>query len=583
MCLPPSASLSGCARAYLSFRENIPEAPPSQPFSYHDPSAIKGGSISLLAAHPSFSTFNPHLPHYIAAAGAERLYATLMVSPIDHPSFSYPYAAQSFEETPTTLTFSLRAHMNFSNGDPITCDDLIYSFLSLKTFGPPAFQFFYKNITAKCLSPHQIQFTTSAPPLRSEEKFFLGKLPIFYRPKQGKDDFATPHLTPPPASGPYQVKKFVPNKFIIYQRRSNWWGEDIPSMKGKYNFDTITYHYYSNNEAAFEAFKKGLYDWRSENQALAWHKKYDFPAVQTGKVKKIEAPLPYNLGLNGIFFNIRRPLFKDRRVRQALTTLFDFETINTAMLFDAYKRNHTIYFSPHFSRTLTIESPEAQCLQQYKHLLPEDFTIWVKESTSAPLTRRARLIKAEKLLNEAGWHIKEGIRYHEDTRTPFTFKIVLTSPGTARLLLPYIEELKRLGIKVQLHVVDDAHFMHSLRNLDFDMIVRTLDPLILPGAEQYHYWGSQTANQEGTFNISGIQDPLIDHLIDQISQAHTQNELAAATKALDWLIHYHHLFIPMWHRTQTYIAYWDKFKIPPHPLSANLIDTWSVKPPIPKA
>ena len=578
--MPFLTCLSDCAMPYLSFRKNIPASPPIRPFSYHDPSAVKGGHISLLAAHPSFSTFNPYLTHHIAAAGAERLYATLMVTPIDYSSFSYPYAAKSFEETPTSLTFSLRDHMSFSNGASITCADLVYSFSSLKTFGPPAFQFFYKNVTAKCLSSHQIKFTTSAALLRSEEKFFLGKLPIFFKPKQGKDDFATPHLTPPPASGPYQVRNFVPNNFIVYQRRADWWGENIPSMKGKYNFETITYHYYSHNEAAFEAFKKGLYDWRSENQALAWHKKYDFPAVQTGKIQKIEAPLPYNLGLNGIFFNMRRPLFKDRRVRQALSTLFDFETINTTMLFDAYERNNTVYFSPHFSRALTLESSETQCLQKFKHLLPEDFEAWVKESTAPSLTRRERLIKAEKLLSDAGWHVKEGTRYHHSTQTPLTFKILLTSAGTARLLLPYIEEVKRLGIKAQVHVVDEAHFMQALRTHNFDMIVRTLDPLIIPGAEQQHYWGSQKANQEGTFNISGVQDPLIDRLIEQISQAQTQKELAAATKALDWIIHYHQLFIPMWHRTKTYIAYWDKFKMPTHPLSANLIDTWSIKTPI---
>ncbi len=536
-------------------------------FEYANPDAPKGGTARLAAIGTAFDTLHPYILKGNPAAGIGNIYETLTASASDEAFSAYGRIAESMEmpEDRSWVIFNLRKEARWHDGRPITADDVIFSFNILKEKGQPFYRFYYAPVrTAERLNDRKVKFTFDAEENR-ELPLIMGQLPVLPKHYWQERDFDKTTLEPPLGSGPYRIGKFEPGRFISYERVKDYWGENLPVNKGRNNFDEIRYDYYRDATVALEAFKAGEYDWRFENISKFWATGYDTDLTESGLVIKEEVQNERPTGMQGFVFNLRRPLFRDPRVRQALTWAFDFEWANAKLFYGQYTRTHSYFSNSELASRGLPEGEELEILNKYRDRLPpEVFTeAYRPPATDGSGRIRKNLKQAVKLLSEAGWKIDRKTRKLTDSAgNTFSFEILLNSPSWERIALPYVKNLKKLGIEARVRMVDSAQYQERTETYDYDMLVDVFGQSLSPGNEQRDFWSSNAAARPGSRNTIGISDPVIDELIELVISAPDRTSLVARTRALDRALLQGHYVIPHWHIRNFRLVYWNKFSRP---------------------
>ena len=552
--------------------------PDFQHFDYVDPNAPKGGQARL-AAIGTFDTFNPYVVRGQPAVGLELIFESLVTSSADEAFTEYGLIAKTIEipEDRSSVTFNLRPEARFHDGTPITADDVIFSFETLKIKGSPFFRFYYANVTqVEKLGAHRVRFSFSEGE-NQELPLIIGQMPVLSKAYWQDRNFEATTLAPPVGSGPYRIERFEAGRFIVLKRDENYWGKDLPVNRGFYNFDRLRYDYYRDTTVALEAFKAGAYDLRVENAAKLWATGYDFPAVARGLVKREELHHQMPSGMQGFAYNTRRPLFQDARVRQALAYAFDFEWSNRILFHGMYTRTQSYFDNSELAANGLPSAEELTILEPLRGQVPEEvFTETYKPPVAGDWGKlRTNLRRALILLQEAGWTFRDRQLVNASTGQPFSFEILLNAPTWERIALPFVRNLERLGIEARVHTVDSAQYENRVRDFDFDMIVEVWGQSLSPGNEQREFWGSHAADLPGSRNVVGIQDPAIDHLIEQVIAAPDRDALITRVHALDRVLLWKHLVIPHWHIPYVRIAYWDKFGRPAvTPMQGPQLNAW---------
>ncbi|MGH7014936.1 MAG: extracellular solute-binding protein [Stellaceae bacterium] len=572
-----AAPALGQPRHGLSLFGDLKYPPGFKHFDYVNPDAPKGGTIKY-AATGTFDSFNPFILKGVPAAGIDLMFDTLMASSDDEPASSYGLVAASVEVAPNkkSVIYNLRPQARFWDGTPITADDVVWTFDTLKTKGHPRYRLYYADVLkAEALGAHRVRFTFRTGTNR-ELPSIVGEMPVLSKAYWSTHDFSKTTLTPPLGSGSYKLVAFEPGRYVVYRRVADYWGKNLPVNVGRYNFDEIRYDYYRDQSVALEAFKAGAYDIRLENVAKNWAIGYDSPALSKGWIKKAEIPNKVPQGMQAFGFNLRRPLFQDRRVRQALGYLFDFEWSNKTLFYGAYTRTESYFANSELASSGLPGSDELAILDKYRGQIPDDvFT----KAFKAPTTNgsgdiRNNLRAALKLLAEAGWTVKNGKLVNAQGQ-PFEFEFLLAQPEFERVVLPFAQNLARIGIVCNVRTVDPAQYENRMRNFDFDMTVVLFPESLSPGNEQREYWSSQSAAEPGNGNYLGIKSKVVDDLIDLIIAAPDRQSLVTRTRALDRVLLAGYYVIPNWYLGHFRVAYWNKFGRPQtNPPYALALNTW---------
>jgi microcin C transport system substrate-binding protein len=551
-------------------------------FDYVNPDAPKGGALRL-SALGTYDTLNPYTLKGVGAEGAAMVFETLMAGSIDEPFSQYGWVAESVTVAPDNswVSYKLHPEARFHDGTPITPEDVIFSFETLRDKGHPFYRSYYKDVVkAEKIGPGEVKFTFRDT-TNTELPMIMGQLPILAKHFWTGKDFAATTLEPIIGSGPYKVSDVQQGRSLTFTRVADWWAKDLPVNKGRYNFDTIHYDYYRDSTVALEAFLAGRYDFRMENVAKNWALAYNTPAVQQGLIKKqvIKNELPS--GMQAFVMNMRKPLFQDRRVREALNYAFDFEWSDKNFAYNAYQRTASYFENSELAAHGAPSPEELKLLEPWRGKVPDEvFTTEYKPPvTDASGDNRENLHKAADLLREAGWTLKDGKLVNAQGQ-PFTFEIIETEPMFERWTQPFIRNLERLGITATFRIVDTSQFQSRLDNFDFDMTVSVFGQSLSPGNEQFDYWSSAKADTKGSRNLIGVHDPAVDAMLQKIVQATTRTELITATHALDRLLQWQYYVIPQWHIGSYRIAYWDIFGQPQIAPKYGLAvtDAWWIDP-----
>jgi microcin C transport system substrate-binding protein len=534
-------------------------------FDYVDPRAPKGGTARLSVAPATFDSLNPLIVAGSPAAGLGLSYETLTTGSLGEPSAEYGLLAEAITVPADSswVEFALNPKARWHDGRPITPEDVVFSFNLLVEKGQPFFAQYYRNVKkAEKTGPRKVRFTFDQAGNR-ELPLIMGQMPVLARHYWQGKAFDRPTLEPPLGSGPYRVAEVKPGRSIVYERVKDYWGRDLPVNVGKYNFERISFEYFQDDTVELEAFKAHRFDFINESTAKTWATGYDFPAVRAGLVKKEEIAHKNPTGMQAFVFNTRRPMFRDPRVREALGLAFDFEWTNRNMFHGQYARTESFFSNSELaSRGLPSEA-ELALLRPLKGKIPERvFTRPYKApATDGSGNARDNLRRAATLLREAGWTVKDGVLTHRSGQ-PMRFEILLAQPMFERVVLPFVENLKRLGIDARIRIVDASQYKEREDRFDFDMVVGSFGQSESPGNEQRELWGSAAADRPGSRNLIGIKDPAVDALIDKVIFAKDRAALVAATRALDRVLLAGHYVIPMYHIRTFRVAYWDKFGHP---------------------
>jgi microcin C transport system substrate-binding protein len=540
-------------------------------FDYVNPNAPKGGLVRL-SEEGSFDSFNLILPRGAAAAGLGLLYDTLSSASLDEVATEYGLLAEAVKYPPdySSVTYKLRAEAKWADGQPVTAEDVIWTFDKLKELNPNQ-RFYYQHVVkASKTGEHEVTFTFDAPGNR-ELPQIVGQLMVLPKhwwtgkDKNGKQrDIASGTLEPPLGSGAYKIKSFVPGRTISYERDPNYWGRNLPVNIGKNNFGEIRYEYYRDDTVEVEAFKADRYDFRAENSAKNWATAYDFPAEREGKVIKETFPERARGVMQAYIFNLRREKFQDPKLRLAFNYALDFEDMNRTLFYGQYKRIAS-YFEGSELKATGLPSPkELEILEPVRaQVPPEVFTKAYEEPKGgSEEARRNSLRQSLRLLKAAGYEIKNGKMTNVKTGEQLTVDIRLNSPAMERVTLFYKRALDRLGIGVTTRLVDSSQYINRVRSRDYDIIVSGWAESLSPGNELRDYFGSQAADREASRNYPGIKNPAVDKLIERVVYAKDRDELVAATKALDRVLLWNQYVVPMWTIDYSRTARWDRFGRP---------------------
>lgn len=556
---------------------------PGETLSYANPDAPKGGSFRTYAIG-TFDNLNPYILRGVAAAGANLPYDTLMYNTEDEAFSEYGLLAESFEmpEDRSSVTFNLRPEAHFHDGEPLTAADVIWSFETLKEKGHPFYRAYYANVAdAVAENDHRVRFDFDVSGNR-ELPLIMGQMPVFPEHYWADKDFAQTTLTPPMGSGPYKIAEVNPGRSVTYERVEDYWGRDLPLNAGRHNFDRISYEYYRDDTVALQAFLAGEYDFRMENTAKTWETGYTGDAVEDGKIIKMERPHHLPTGMQGFIFNIRRDIFQDKDVRRAINHAFDFEWSNRQFAYGAYARTKSYFENSELAARNLPQGQELEILNEFRDQLPPElftdaFSLPETAGTGADMRRYLR--EGANILQEAGWHLNEnGLR--EKDGVVLRFQILLNNASFERWTGPFIQNLRRMGIEADMRVVDSAQYQNRMDDFDFDMTISTFGQSLSPGNEQRDFWHSSNANTPGSRNLIGIEDPVVDALIDMVIQAPDREALIARTRALDRVLLWGHYLVPQWHIDHFRLAFWNKFGHPERAPAYGLgvTDIWWEKP-----
>ena len=550
-----------------------------------NPDAPKGGSYRWGEAG-SYDSFNPFVTKGRPALGISTLTVeTLMGRNYDEPFSLYGLLAESIDtdEARTYVEFTLRPEARFSDGSPVTVDDVMWSMEALGTDGNPRYAAAWKKIASmEKTGERSVRFTFNTED--RELPLILGLRPILKKAQWEGKNFAEATMEVPIGSGPYLLASSDLGVQVTYKRNPDWWGKDLPFNKGQWNFDEIRYDYYTNPQAIFEAFKAGQVSAYREANVSKWLSSYDFPAVQSGSIIKAEIPHGRPSGIEGFVFNTRKPIFADWRVREALILAFNFEFINNTLngglqpRIPSYFGNSTLGMEP----GKPAEGRELELLEPFKAELPlgaiEGYALPVSDGSQG---NRKNIRAAAKLLEEAGWTVGDDGILKNAKGEPFTFEILLVTgqDEMASAAQVYIEALKTLGITATLNRIDDAQYKERTSAYDFDMTHYIRSLTLSPGNEQLLYWGAGGVTEPGTRNWMGVNSPAVEAMIAAMLKAPNAEDFTAATRALDRVLTTGRYVIPIWYSDVSRLAYSANLKYPEHvPLYGDWIgflpDIW---------
>ncbi len=553
-------------------------------FDYINPDAKKGGRL-VLAGTGAFDSFNPFILKGVVAEGYGLLFDTLMVSSKDEPFSKYPLIANDIElaRDKLSVTFKIDPRARFNNGDKITAEDVKFSFDTIMSDqAHPQFKFIYGDVkNAQLLDDYTIRFNFKRK--NSELYLILGDISVFSKKWLDTKPFDKLTEVKPVASGPYTIKEYDLGKRITYQRNKNYWAKDLPSRRGQYNFEQIQYKYFQDLVISLEAFKAGEFDFRHEYYSKLWAREHNGPNYDSGKIIKQNLPHSNNAGMQGFVFNTRQKLFKDAAVRYAITLAFDFEWSNKRLFYDQYVVNDSYFSNSELQSTGLPEGEELALLNQYKDQLPASvFTQqWKPVTTKPPDSLRKNLRKARDILQAAGWQVKQGVLVNKKGQA-LKFNVLLAQKGMDRILAPFARNLAKLGIEMKYRTVDRSLYFRRLRAFDYDMVVGSFPESMSPGNELRNMFHSVSASKNGSRNYMGVNDPVVDALVEKVIASGSRDELIIASRALDRVLLHGNYLVPNWYINTHRIAYWDKFKRPENlPLYYNaeewMISSWWFK------
>jgi len=550
---------------------------------YVNVDAPKGGMLRMYGLG-GFDNFNGFIVK--GQAGPSSSIEALMTAPDDDVEAGYGLIAESVE-VPTDkswVAFNLRSEPRWHDGQPITVDDVVFSFNTLKEKGRPFFRAYYANVVkVEQIGDRKVKFTFNTSGNR-ELPQIMGQLAVLPKHYWESRDFESPPTEPPLGSGAYKVDSFEMGRSVTLKRVPDYWGANLPINLGQSNWDAIRYDYYRDSTVALEAFKAGQYDYRQENSAKNWATAYDVPALQDGRMKKAELPNDNPTGMQAFVFNTRRDVFKDKRVREALAYAFDFEWTNKTIFYGQYTRTKSYFANSELASTGLPSQEELQILDKYRGRIPDEVftTEYQPPTTDASGNNRVNLRKAVDILKTAGWEVKDGKMTNVQTGQQMQFEILLDDQIFERIMQPFVQNLQRIGIKASIRtVIDSSQYKNRTDNYDYDMITNVFGESLSPGNEQREFWGSATADAPGGANAIGIKDPVIDELIDLVIMAPDRQSLVTRTRALDRVLLWSHYVIPSWHLKIFRVAYWDKFGRPsttPKPAYGTGFDSWWIDP-----
>lgn len=581
-----------------------PALPPDFPyFPYVDPNAPKGGEVTL-AAIGTYDNFNPFILRGSATMGlmgswvilpggsgsgstVGHVWESLLTSSADVADAGYGHLAQTIELPADKMwvAFELRPEAKFSDGTPVTAEDVVWTYRTLIDQGRPSFKIQMADVKDVVVeNPRRVVFHFKSNENR-ELPLILGGLPVL--PKHFFDgrDFTKPLTDAPIGSGPYRIAAFELGRSITFERRPDWWAANMPTGRGTNNFDRVRIEYFRDSTVAMEAFKAGQIDLRSENISKNWATAYDFPAVAKGLVIKRDFTHHLPTGMQGYAMNTRRPVFANPLVRQALAQVFDFEWENKNLFYGAYTRTLSYFSNSPLASSGIPQGDELKLLEPYrKDLPPALFT----EPFKLPITdgsgnNREQLKRALELLQQAGWTVKDR-KLVDASGQQMTFTILLDEPSLERPSLPYTQWLQKIGIDARVRTVDPAQYQHLTDDFDFDMIMMIYPEGDIPGNELRDYFSCAAAKAQGSYNVPGICSPVVDALVEKVITAQDRDTLTIAARALDRVLLWGWYLVPNWDSRTFHVAYWDRFGHPDKPIREGFnFDTWWVDPARSKA
>jgi len=547
---------------------------------YANPKAPKGGTLSL-DARGTFNAANKWMTTGVAMVGTDYLYDTLMTGSLNEAFTIYPQLADKVTYDPddtSWIIYHINPAARFWDGSPVTSSDVKATYDAILNKGPMYIRSYLGDIKdIEIIDKQRVKFVFKSDD-NKEILLTVGQFPIFAK-SSIDTDFEKITLTPLMGSGPYKLGRVDAGRAVSYVRDPNYWGRDLMVNRGRYNFDMIKFVYYQSDEIAFEGFKSGQYRFRPENKASNWATSYNFPAVKAGLIHKetisSENPVP----MQGLVMNMRRPIFQDIRVRQALTAAYDFEWMNKTLFHGQYERLQSFFHGSELAATGTPSVAEMQVLKpllaklepiQRQAVLDE----WRLPTSDGSGFNRQGLLEARQLLLDAGFYYQDMKLYQPDRKLA-QIEILMTGETMGRVLLPYIRNLKRLGFEATLRQVDGPQYYERMRRFDYDMVVDVFAQSLSPGAEQVGFWGSTAADEAGNHNTIGIKNPAIDSVIKKLGDAKSRDEIVLYTHVLDRLLRAGHYLVPLYGKSSTNVAYWNQYRHTAKlPTNAIGIDYW---------
>ncbi len=584
-----TASAGAEPRHGLSTFGDLKYGPDFQNFEYVDVGAPKGGVVRLRDLG-SFDSVNPFITKGIRLRGMGGValtlpFESLMTGAGDEPDSLYGLIAESVDVAPdkSWVSFKLRPQARWHDGTPITVDDVIFSFVTLKELGRPSMRLQLANIdTVEQTGPGQVTFTFAADVERRDLPALAATMPILSKRYYEGVEFDKTTLEPPMGSGPYRIAVVEQGRTIVYERIADYWAADLPVNRGRWNFDKIRFDFYRDRTIALEAFKAGEYDFREEFTSKNWATGYDFPARTDGRVILEELPDESPASRQWFVPNLRRAKLQDRRVREAIGLVFDFEWTNENLFYGIYDRSTSIFMNTNMAASAAPpDGRERVLLEPYRDQLPEGIFdgVYQPSVTDGSGNIRDNLRRATALLRAAGWNIADG-ELRDYTGTVMELEILLVSPTFERVLAPFIQNLAKLGIEAGLRIVDSAQYANRAQEFDFDIMIVAFGTAMTPGIGERSFWSSAAANSPGGINYAGIEDPVVDAMLDILATAETRETLITAARALDRVLTWNHYVIPQWYRSFHPLAYWDKFgrpEIKPR-FGLGFLSTWWIDP-----
>ena len=550
---------------------------------YVNPDAPKGGEISIWTMG-TFDSFNPYTRKGRAGALASAPFESLLEGTSDEVGTSYGLLAETLEypEDQSWVIFNMRPEARFSDGTPVTADDVAFTYELFLNEGLASYRAILGQIVTgvEILGPHRIKYSFADDASRRDAIPIVGGLPVkskaWFEKTGSKLDES--RMEPAIGSGPYVLDSYDINKRITYKRNPDYWGNDLPFNKGRGNFDTIRVEYFADSNAAFEGFKSGAYTFRQENSSKSWATAYDFPALDEGHVIKTLLPDGGMATGQSYVMNLRRDKFDDIRVRQAVGLLFNFEWSNESLFYGQYARINSFWENSELAAEGMPSDAELALLEPIADLLPAG--VIDGEAVMAPVSGnrtldRKNLRKASALLDEAGWTVgDDGLRRNAAGET-LTIEIIEDSPTFDRVHLPFIDNLKAVGIDAIYSRIDPAQMTDRSRNYDFDMMVDQFPMSLEPSSGLKQYFGSETANQS-VFNSMGLKSEAVDTLIEHVMKAQNKAELATSVKALDRTLRAYYFWVPQWFNDAYRVAYWNMYEHPETlpPFALGNLDFW---------
>lgn len=531
---------------------------------YVNPAAPKGGSVKY-GTQGTFDSLHPFILKGVPATGLSTLWETLCWHARDEAFTVYGMIAKTIEwpEDRSWVAFNLHPQAKWHDGTPITVEDVIFSLEILKANGPPMYASYYADVLkVEKTGPAKVQFTFRGA-VNRELPLIVSALPILPSKWWAGRDFDKVSLEPALGSGAYKVDSFDVGRSITYRRVPDWWAKDLWMNRGRNNFDVMRYEYYRDAEVVFEAFKAGETDIRRENSGRNWMTRYDIPAIKDGRILRDEIPHELPQPMQGFIFNLRRNMFKDRKVREAIGLMYDFEWQNKNLSYGFYKRTRSYFGNSELEAKGLPSAEELKILEPLRSKIPDEvFTAeYNPPVTDGSGNIREQARKAIGLLKGAGWEIKDG-KMTDKAGKKLAFELLLNEAGFERMALPFKQNLERIGVDISVRTVDTSQYRRRTDSYDFEMVIDLWGQSLSPGNEQREFWGSKSADKPGGRNTMGIKDDAIDQLVELVISAPDRESLIMRTRALDRVLQWHQYLIPQFRSGKELVAYWNRFSRP---------------------